>query len=109
MRLSRKGSELNLKDAMRERIEYENLGLRQQLLRLRVRKAVQDQQFARAHIRAEMAKWQLTKARIAELQRTLETGGKQANLGPETMQKIQEIYGLVISPPASPDGKNPSS
>jgi hypothetical protein len=108
LRLSRKGSELNLKDAMRERIECENLGLKRQLLRLRVRKAVQDQQFARAHIRAELAKWQLTKSRIAELRRTLETGGKKANLGPETMQKIQEIYGLVISPPASADGKNPS-
>ena len=106
MRLSRKGSELNLKDAMRERIERENLSLKRQLLRLRVRKAVQDQEFARAHFRADLAKWQLSKARIADLRRTLETEGKQAKLGPETMQKIQEIYGLVISPPASPDGQN---
>ena len=109
MRLSRKGSELNLKDAMRERLERENLSLKQRLLRLQVRKAVQDQEFARAHIRAELAKWQLTKIRIAELQRTLDTEGKQAKLGPETMLKIQEIYGLVISPPAPPDGQNPSS
>jgi hypothetical protein len=108
LRLNRKGSELNLKDTMRERIERENLSLKRRLLRLRVRKAVQDQEIARVHIRGELAKWRLTRARIVELQRTLKAGGKQANLGPETMQKIQEIYGLVISPSASPDGQNPT-
>ena len=71
-----------------------------------MRKAVQDQEFGRVHIRTELARWQLARARIKELKRTLEAGGKQANLGPETMQKIQEIYGLVTAPPASPDGKN---
>ena len=93
---------------MRQRIEHENLALKRQLLRLRVRKEAQDQAFARVHIRAELMKWKLAKARITELERTLETGGKQANLGPETMQKIQEIYGLVIAPPASPGGENPT-
>ena len=103
MRLSRKGSEINLKDAMRERLERENLHLKQQLLRLRVRKAVQDQEFARAHIRAELAKWQLTKTRIAELQRTLETEGKQATSAPKPCRRFRKY--MASSSPARFGGR----
>jgi hypothetical protein len=109
MRLSRKSSEINLKDVMRARLERGNLHLKQQLLRLQARKAVQDHDLNRARIRAEQARWRLTKARIIELQRSLQTEGKPAGISPETLQKIQEIYGLVTLPTAPAAGHNPSS
>jgi hypothetical protein len=105
-RLNRKTSELDLKDVFRLRAERENISLKRRILRMQARKAAQDQQIAQVHIRNELAKWRIARIRITELQRTLQSGGKQANLGPEAMQKIQEIYGLVISPSAKPDGKN---
>jgi len=109
LRLSRKGSEINFRDVMRARAERSNLHLKQQLLRLQVRKAVQDHELNRARIRAEQARWRLTKARIIELRRSLQTEGKPAGLSPETLQKIQEIYGLVTLPTAPAAGPNPSS
>jgi hypothetical protein len=105
MRLNRKGSEISFRDVMRARAERSNLHLKQQLLRLKVRKAVQDREWNRARLRAERARWRLTKLRIVELQRALQTEGKPTGISPEILQKIQEIYGLVTLPTAPAVGQ----
>jgi len=105
MRLSRKGAEVNFKDVMRARAQGENLILKRQLLRLKARKAVQDHELNRARLRAEHARWQLTKARVIELKRSLEVEGKPKRINRDVLQKIREIYGLVTLPTAPAVGE----
>jgi len=106
LRLNRKGADLNIKDAVRARLERENLHLKQQLLRLRVRRELQDQKFAKSRLRTELARWELTKAHIAKLKQSLEKEGDRTQLGPETLQKIYEIYGLISQPIGATEGRN---
>ena len=104
--LSRKESTLNLNDAERRRLERENLQLKKQFLELKVRKAKQDENMSRARIRVEVAKWHLLKEKVFELRRSIDNAGHGEKLGPETIQKIQEIYGLVSEPVGPEEGSN---
>ena len=96
--LTHKSSEFTRRDAERARLHRENLHLKQQLLRLQVQKAEQDRNLNRARIRSELAKYQVAKIRIRQLYRALQETSNTRGLGPEAMQKIQEIYGIVTQP-----------
>jgi hypothetical protein len=105
--LTRKGAELTLRDSMRARLERENLLLKQDLLRLKVAREAEDQRLRRTKMYAELIKWQAARIKLQQLRRQLLQEGKTKVLGPEAMEKIQEIYGLLRIPvvPRDPDRK----
>ena len=107
--LSRKGAEMTLRDYIRARLERENLMLKQDLLRLKVAREAEDQRLRRTKMHSELIKWQHAKIKLQQLRRQLVQEGKTKLLGPEAMEKIQEIYGLLRIPVVArdPDRKEP--
>ncbi len=101
--LTRKGAELTLRDALRARLERENLLLKQDLLRMKLAREEEDQRLRRTKMYAELIKWQAAKLKIQQLRRQLMQEGKTKMLGPEAMEKIQEIYGLLRIPVVARD------
>lgn len=95
MRVSRHGSEFTTKDAMYEKYERENLRLKQELTKQKEQKLHLDRRIALTRWRSEQARMELARARLRELQQMLDARKDQHHLGPETLQKIQEIYGLI--------------
>lgn len=98
MGVSRREATFTVKDAVVTRLQQENLALKQQLLRLKVRKEIKDQKMAEARLRTELARWELTKAHINKLKHEMQRTGEEKNLGPATLQRIHEIYGLISEP-----------
>ena len=98
MRLNKRGADFDFHDAMKEYYQRENLRLKQEVVDLKKSKLELEQKMARARMKTELVKWKLAKGRIIELKRAVEANGKNQKLGPETIQKIQEIYGLVSEP-----------
>jgi len=98
MRVSRRGANFDLPHAMRARTERETLHLKQQLLRLKARRAVQEGTIMRARTDLERAKLKLLKGRIIELYRFLDTGRNRNEVNGETYQRIREIYGIAKEP-----------
>ncbi len=96
--LTRKGAELTLRDSMRARLERENLMLKQDLLRLKHARELEDQRLRRTKLYGDLIKWQHAKIKLGQLRRQLKQEGKAQQLGPEAMEKIQEIYGLLRIP-----------
>lgn len=102
MCLGRDGSEPTLKDAERARMERENLRLRQRILRLKEQRELQERDFLRARTSLERAKRRKLNSDIRELHRSVTKPGAKREIGPETIQKIREIYGLVRPQPPAP-------
>ena len=98
MGVTRKSAELNLKDAETVRMGRENLRLRNQVLRLRERKLEQDEDFNRARTNVMLKKLEILQLNINQLKSVMASESKQNKLGPETLQKIQEIYGIAALP-----------
>lgn len=101
--LTRKGSQFDVPDAVRENAQRENIQLKRKTFRLKSGKANMDQKMAETRLEVERTKLEMVQHKVAELKQALENAGKRQKLGPETIQKIREIYGLVSdSPPAKP-------
>ena len=98
MGVTRKSAELNLKDAEMVRLGKENLRLRNNVLRLRERKLEQDENFNYARTKVMLKKLEMLQLNINQLKSVMGTERKQNKLGPETLQKIQEIYGIAALP-----------
>jgi hypothetical protein len=94
--LSNHHSPLTPKEALAARTQHENLNLKQQVLVLRRRKALQDLEISRHRARILSTQYQLARTKLHKLQREVEASveGRQ-RLGPESLQKIREIYGLI--------------
>ena len=101
--LNRKGAQLTTRETIHVFLERENLKLRRELLRMKVARECEDQRLRRAKLRAEMIKWQYARIKIQQLRRQLMLEGKTKLLGPEAMEKIQEIYGLLRIPVVARD------
>jgi hypothetical protein len=95
MRLSRGGAELTVKDAMSLRLQRENLRLRQRVLRMKDRDAVLKHALTQAQAHHEFERLKLTREKVRLLRRNLKCLRRGQQLGPETFQKIQEIYGIL--------------
>ena len=95
MRLSRGGAELTVKDAMSLRLQQQNLRLRQRILRMKDRDAALKHALTEAQARHEFERLKLTREKVRLLRRNLKCLRKGQQLGPETFQKIQEIYGIL--------------
>lgn len=95
MRVSRRGSEFTAKDAVYEKYERENLRLKRELTKQREQKLRLDKRIALTRWKSEQTRTELARARLLELRQMLDARKEEHRLGPETLQKIQEIYGLI--------------
>lgn len=95
MRVNRRGSEISAKDAVFEKYERENLKLKKELASQRRQKLRLDIRIANTRLKSEQAKTELTKAKLAEMEHIVETRQGKDHLGPDVLEKIQEIYGLI--------------
>jgi len=97
-RLERKDGGLTLRDAIRGTLERRNIQLRRKLLNMQIEREIEERKFRRTRLHAEIAKLQLTRIKLAQLQEELKRQKGGATLGPAAMEKIQEIYGLLQIP-----------
>ncbi|MCL5671578.1 MAG: hypothetical protein M1423_09850 [Acidobacteria bacterium] len=105
--LTRKGAAMTLRECIHARLERENLMLKQDLLRMKVAREAEDQRLRRTKFHSELIKWQAAKVKLQQLRRQLMLEGKNKMLGPEAMEKIQEIYGLLRIPVVARDPERP--
>ncbi len=96
--LQRKDAGMSLRDAVRSTLERRNIMLKRDLLRMRIAREEEEKRFRKTRLHAELLKLRLTRTKLGQLQREMQRQGKNATLGPETMEKIQEIYGLLQIP-----------
>jgi len=96
--LSRKDAGMSLRDAVRGTLERRNIMLKRDLLRMRIAREEEEKRFRKTRLHAELLKLQLTKTKLGQLQKEMKAQGKNKTLGPEAMEKIQEIYGLLRIP-----------
>ena len=96
--LTRKEGGLTLKDAVKGTMERRNILLKRDLLRMQLAREIEDRKFRKTRLHAEILKLQLTKTKLAQLQRELKKHESNSTLGRVAMDKIQEIYGLLQIP-----------
>jgi hypothetical protein len=97
-RVHRKASLITPRDAERSRIERENLTLKHQILIMRRKKALQDLDYSRARTRLILLTQGKLQEEILKLQREVKTHRPGEPMGPEMLQRIQQIYGLACQP-----------
>ena len=88
MGLERAGSRFTVKDAARHFLARGSLGLKKRNLEAALR-------LAEERIKTEIVKRERVEQRAREVAQAIEKEGQGRDLGPETLRKIQEIYGLV--------------
>jgi hypothetical protein len=103
-RLHRATSMLDVNDALRRKYERENLRLKQQVLRLKARVNIETEKLTRARTRLLSAEWKKACQSLKEMHEELKNAKQGEIPGPELAARIQEIYGLVQTPPVPPVG-----
>ena len=103
-RLTRATAMLDVNDALRRKLERENLFLKQQALRLKVRHENQSEKYYRARTRMLSAQWRAAREKLLKLQEQVSQSRKCKKLSHDIVERIQEIYGLVQAPPVPPVG-----
>jgi hypothetical protein len=88
MGLERAGTRFTVKDAARHFLTRGSLDLKSRNLEAALR-------LAEERIKTEIVKREQLKQRVREVAQAIEKEGQGRELGPETLRKIQEIYGLV--------------
>jgi hypothetical protein len=98
LRVRRDGAQISPKDAEHARMERENLSLKRRLLSVQKEKAVQALKFSDARMRLLLLTQEKLKEEILKLQQ--EAKGHRAGepMGPEMLQRIQQLYGLASQP-----------
>jgi hypothetical protein len=97
-RVNRSTSDVTPREAARYRMECENLRLKHQILMMQKKKAEQDLDYSRA--RTNLI--QLTQAKmqgdLLALERELRAHHAGEPIGPELLERIQQLYGLACHP-----------
>jgi len=88
MGLERAGTRFTVKDAARHFLARGSLGLRKRNLEAALR-------LAEERMKTEVVKREQLQQRVREVAQAIEKEGQGRELGPETLRKIQEIYGLI--------------
>ncbi len=99
MRLSHGGPEPTLKDAESARLKRENLRLRQNVLRLKEQRERNERDLLRARAEHERQKAADLRKKVREVRREVKKNPRVQELAPEVLRKIDEIYGIVETPP----------
>jgi hypothetical protein len=97
-RVRRNASLITPKDAERSRMERENLSLKQQILIIQRKKATQDLDYSRARTRLILLTQGKLQEEILKLQREVKAHRPGEPMGPEMLQRIQQLYGLACQP-----------
>jgi hypothetical protein len=98
LRVRRDAAQISPKDAEHVRMERENLSLKRRLLFVQKEKAVQALKYSDARMRLLLLTQEKLKEEILKLQQ--EAKGHRAGepMGPEMLQRIQQLYGLASQP-----------
>jgi hypothetical protein len=98
LRVRRDASLITPKEAEHNRLERENLSLKRKVLVMQKDKAVQELKYSNARTRMILLSQEKLKEEILKLQQ--EAKGRRAGepLGPEMLERIQQLYGLACQP-----------
>jgi hypothetical protein len=108
-RVRRNASLITPKDAERSRMERENLSLKHQILIIQRKKATQDLDYSRARTRLILLTQGKLQEEILKLQREVKAHRPGAPIGPEMLQRIQQLYGLACQPLLYEESANAST
>ncbi|MGA2475193.1 MAG: hypothetical protein ABSF73_01090 [Terriglobia bacterium] len=97
-RVRRDASLITPKDAARFRLERDNLSLKHQILIMQRKKAAQDLDYSRARTRLILLTQGKLQEEILKLQREVKAHRPGEPMGPEMLQRIQQLYGLACQP-----------
>jgi len=97
-RVNRDASVVNPREAARYRMECENLNLKRQILTVQKKKAKQDLAYSRARTNLIEITQAKMKGDILVLERELRAHHAGEPIGPEVLEKIQQLYGLCSQP-----------
>jgi hypothetical protein len=109
LRVRRDASLITPKDAEHARMGRENLSLKRRILVMQKEKAVQELKYSHARTRMILLSQEKLKEEILKLQQ--EAKGQRAGepMGPEMLQRIQQLYGLACQPLLHEEGTNASA
>jgi hypothetical protein len=97
-RVNRNASVVNPREAARYRMECENLNLKRQILTMQRKKAKHDLAYSRARTNLIEITQAKMKGDILVLERELRAHHAGEPIGPEVLEKIQQLYGLCSQP-----------
>jgi len=97
-RVNRNASVVTPREAARYRMECDNLNLKHQILMLQRTKAKQDLEYSRARTNLLQITQSKMKGEILRLERELQAHHAGDPIGPEVLQRIQQLYGLASHP-----------
>lgn len=97
-RVHRNTSDVTAREAARYRMECENLNLKHQILVMQRKKAKQELDYSRAKTNLILITQAKVKGDILMLERELRAHHAGDPIGPEVLEKIQQLYGLVSQP-----------
>jgi hypothetical protein len=97
-RVNRNASVVTPREAARYRMECENLNLKHQILVMQRKRAQQDLEYSRARTNLLQITQSKMKGEILRLERELQAHRAGDPIGPEVLQRIQQLYGLACHP-----------
>jgi hypothetical protein len=86
------------RDAERSRLDRENLSLKHHILIMQRKKAAQELDYSRARTRLILLTQGKLQEEILKLQREVKAHRPGEPIGPEMLQRIQQLYGLACQP-----------
>jgi hypothetical protein len=105
MGLRERTAKLVLQNAIKVRSQEEGNRLKTESHRLRTKKFQRDERLAQVRLKHELAKLRVLRDKFSKVKHELEQKEKGHGVNPETLKRIQEIYGL-LSEPATQAQKN---
>ena len=97
-RVNRNASEVNPREAARYRMECENLKLKRQVLTMQKQKTKQDLAYSKARTNLIEVTQGKVQGELWLLERELRAHQAGDPIGPQILEKIQQLYGLVSQP-----------
>ena len=97
-RVHRDAALITPRDAERSRLDRENLSLKHQILIMQRKKAAQELDYSRARTRLILLTQGKLQEEILKLQREVKAHRAGEPIGPEMLQRIQQLYGLACQP-----------
>ncbi len=98
MRLSNKTAATDIQNAIKVKSQAESNRLKEDTLKLRVRKLQSDNRMMKVRLEHELEKIADLRQKVEKVRNEFDRAGKSQRVGPETMKRIQEIYGLLSEP-----------
>jgi hypothetical protein len=108
-RVHRNASVVTPREAARYRMECENLNLKHQILMMQRKKAKQDLEYSRARTRLIEITQGKMQGDLLRLERELRAHQIGDPLGPDVLQRIQQLYGLACQPLLYEESANASA